>query len=131
MKDSSDYPAFTSHQLSGNILHITLKKVKKLMAKDVEDIYECFRLHGGDNGVFVIVSFSGFIPPSDDAMIEAKKQSNQKYVNAMVYVISSAAPRLGVKFFMNFYKPKYSTDIFATQKQAMDWILKEKKKQGK
>lgn len=129
MKDKCDFPAFVATRIQSNILHVSLKKIKKLTVKDVEDIYGYFRICGGENGVFVIVSFSGFIPPSEEAMIAAKKQSNQKYVNAMAYVISSAAPRLGVKFFMNFYRPKYPTDIFATQKEALNWILKEKKKQ--
>jgi hypothetical protein len=128
MKDLCDFPAFTAHRIPDNILHIALKKVKKLTAPDVSQIYDCYKEFNGDAGAFVLVTFAGYIPLSDEAMAEANKLQNQKYIRAMAYVIKSSALRIGAKFFMNFYKPKYPTDIFGTKAEAMAWLFREQKK---
>jgi hypothetical protein len=128
MKDLCDFPAFTAHLLQNNILHIALKKVKKLTALDVSQIYDCYKKFNDGEGVFVLVTFAGYIPLSDEAMEEANKLQNQKYIRAMAYVIESSALRIGAKFFMNFYKPKYPTDIFGTKPKAIAWLVKEQKK---
>jgi hypothetical protein len=130
MKDTWDFPAFTAHQLPSNVLHIALKKVKKLTSADVSQMYDCYKKYNGSRGAFVLVTFSGYFPLSDDAMIEANKPQNQKIVKAMAYVIKSSALRIGAKFFMNFYKPKYSSSVFGTKPEAITWLLKEQENQS-
>ena len=129
MKDSCDFPAFSGQRILDNIIHIEMKKVKELTSSDVETLYDCFEKCGGEKGVFVLVTFMGYIPMSDDAMAEAKKQENQKFVKATCFVIKSTALRVGIKFFMNFYKPKHKMNILATKEEGIAWLKKEKKLQ--
>lgn len=129
MKDHCEFPAFEGHRIQDNIIHIELKKIKKMTAEDVMQMYDCFEKCGGENGVYVLVSFKGYVPMSDEAMDEAKKQESQKFVKATAFVIKTAALRVGIKFFMNFYKPKRPMSIFGKKDEALVWLKKEKKMQ--
>lgn len=129
MKDHCEFPAFEGHRIHDNIIHIELKKVKKLTAEDVRQIYDCYEKCGGKNGVFVMVSFKGYFPLSDEAMGEAKKLEKLNYVKATAYVVKSSSFRLGIKFFMNFYKPNRPMNIFGKREDALAWLKKEKKRQ--
>ena len=127
MKDHCEFPAFEGHRIQDNIIHIKLKKVKKMTAEDVTQIYDCFEKCEGANGVYVLVSFKGYVPMSDEAMHEAKKQESQRFVRATAFVIKTAALRVGIKFFMNFYKPKHPMNIFGKKDEAVVWLKKMKK----
>lgn len=128
MKEKCDFPAFVATELDANILHINMKKVKKLTSSDVSQIYDCYRKFKNQDGVLVLVTFDGYFPMSSDAMNEASRLQNQKIVRGMAYVIRSTALRVGAKFFMTFYKPTYPTDIFATKTKAVAWLKKQKRK---
>ena len=132
MKDSCDFPAFSGQRIQDNIVLIEVKKIKQMTAADVTQIYDCFKECGGEEGVFVMVTFKGYIPLSDDAMEEAKKQAsqNQKTVRATSFVIKSAAFRISIKFFMNFYKPKNKMHICGSKEESLAWLKKEKKLQA-
>lgn len=129
MKNHCEFPAFEGHRIQDNIIHIELKKIKKMTAEDVLQMYDCFEKCGEKNGVYVLVSFKGFVPMSDEAMDEAKKREIQKLVKATAFLIKTAALRVGIKFFMNFYKPKRPMNIFGKKDEAVAWLKKEKKKQ--
>ncbi len=126
MKDTCEYPSFIGHRIQDNIVFIELKKIKKMTAQDVSEIFECFQKCGNEYGVYVLVTFKGYIPLSDEAMEEAQKEENRRIVKATAFVIKSTALRLGIKFFMNFYKPKQSINIFGTKEEAIIWLKKEK-----
>ncbi len=132
MKDSCDFPAFSGQRIQDNIVLIELKKIKQITSVDVAQIYDCFKECGGEQGVFVMVTFKGYIPMSDDAMAEAKKQGNEnkKTVRATSFVIKSTAFRLGINFFVNFYKPKHKIHICGTKEESLAWLKKEKKLQA-
>ena len=128
MKDQRDFPAFTGCQIEDNIVHIQMKKVKKLTGEDVAQVYDCFKECGGAEGVFVLITFKGYIPMSDEAMAEAKRNPFQKNVHANAYVIQTAAFRVAIKFFMTFYKPKQPIYICDSKAEGIAW-LKQKKKE--
>ena len=128
MKDTCDFPAFTAHCLEGNILHIDMKKINELTAKDVEQIYECHQKIGNGKKVYAFVTFQGYIPLSDEAMAAAKKNKMEVIHAASAYVVSNFALRIGVSFFMNFHKPKYPTHICGTKAEAISWLKQEKLK---
>ena len=127
MKETYDFPAFTAYCLEDDILHIELKKVKKLTAKDVEDIFSCHEKIGSGNKVYVLVTFNGFIPLSDEAMAEAKKQGKRNLQAGTAYVVHNFALRMGINFFMNFYKPKYPMTIVPSKAAALSWLKLQKK----
>ena len=127
MKNSCEFDSFSAHCLDVDILHIDFKKVKKLRAQDVEDIYVCHRKLGNGNKIYVLVTFRGFVPMSDEAMAEAKKQGKDEVQAAVAYVIKNFASRMGLKFFMNFYKPKYPINVTATKSEALAWLKKQKR----
>jgi len=131
MKDHCEFPSFEGHRIQDNIIHIELKKIKKMTAEDVAQMYDCFEKCGGENGVYVLVSFKGYVPMSNEAMDEAKKQESQKFVRATAFVIKTAALRVGIKFFMNFYKPKRPMNIFGKKDEAVAWLKKERIKEMK
>lgn len=122
-----DFPAFTAYYLEDDILHIDLKKVKKLTGQDVEQIFSCYKGIGKGKKVYALVTFQGFIPMSDDAMVEAKKQSKKALQGAGAYVVNNFAIRMSIKFFMNFYKPKYPINICSTKSEAISWLKQQKK----
>lgn len=70
------------------------------------------------------VSFSDYIAPSEEAQREANKQENKKYVRGMAYVIDNSALRIMAKFFVNFYRPAYSSNFFSSKEQALNWLKK-------
>lgn len=127
MKDTCEFSAFTAYCLSDNILHIELKKVKKLVAKDIAEIYSCHEKMGDTSNLRVLVTFQGFIPMSDDAMAEAKKQSKKSAQAATAYVVHNFALRMGIKFFMNFYKPKYPIHVSSAKSDAIKWLKKQRR----
>ena len=128
MKDSCDFPAFTAYCLGEQMLHIDMKKVKKLTALDVEQIYSCHEKIANGKKVYRLITFHGFIPMSDDAMAEAKKQSKRKMEGASAFVVSNFALRMSINFFMSFYKPQYPINICATKAEAVKWLTSVKKK---
>ena len=128
MKDQCDFPAFTGYRIEDNIIHIEMKKVKKLISDDVVQIYDCFEKCGREKGVFVLITFKGYIPMSDEAMNEAKRNKLQKNVHANAFVIQTAAFRVAIKFFMTFYKPKQPIYICDSKAEGIAW-LKQKKKE--
>jgi hypothetical protein len=123
MRDFCEYSAFSAERIDDNILHVNLRKVKKLTSEDVALMYKCFK-ECSPGGVYVIVTFSGYMPLSEEAMDEAKKPANQKHIKAMAYVIRSSALRIMAKFFMNFYRPNYKSGIFNTKSEALVWVKK-------
>lgn len=127
MKDKCDFPAFTGYRLDDRMLHVEFKKVKKITADDVSQIFECYGKVGEGKKVFVMVSFNGFIPMSNDAMAEAKKQGKRNRNAATAYVVTNAAVRMGINFFMNFYRPKYPINISKTKSEAIAWLHAQKK----
>lgn len=127
IKDICEFSAFTAYCLEHNILHIELKKVKKLVSKDIEEIYSCHEKMGDKNDLRLLVTFQGFIPMSDDAMAEAKKQSKKSIQAATAYVVHNFALRMGIKFFMNFYKPKYPIYVSSSKADAIKWLKNQKK----
>lgn len=127
MKEKCDFPAFTAHRLEEDMLYIELKKVKQLTATDVEQIYNCYEEIGNGKKVFVLVTFKGFVPMSDGAMKEAKKQSKKNAQAAVAYVVGNVALRLGINFFMNFYKPPFPIHISKTKAAAISWLNAQKK----
>lgn len=127
MKEKCDFPAFTAYRLDACVLHVELKKVKKLTAKDVTQIFECYDKVGGGKKVYVLVTFNGFIPMSNDAMAEAKKQSKKNRSAATAYVVANVALRMGINFFMNFYRPSFPISIFRTKTDALAWLDAQKK----
>ena len=122
MKDQCDFPAFTAYRLGDDMVHIEMKKVKELTGADVEQIYSCHKKIGEGRKVYVLVTFAGYIPMSDDAMAQAKKSESVNLQGATAYVINSFAMRIGAKFFMNFHKPKYPTNIFSKKDGAIAWL---------
>ena len=129
MKEQCDFPAFTAYRLEENMLHVEMKKVKELTSRDVEQIYECHHKIGNGNKVYVLVTFQGYIPMSDEAMTQAKKNSSVDQITAATaYVVKNIALRISVKFFMNFYKPKHPMTIWGTKQEAIAWLKLEKKK---
>jgi len=130
MKDTCDFNAFTGHRIHDNLIHIEFKKIKKLTSLDVSQVYECFEKFGSEHGVYVMATFKGYIPLSDEAMAEAKKKKNEKYVKATAFVIRTIAFRVGIKFFINFFKPKHKINILGTKVDAIAWLKKEREMQG-
>lgn len=128
MKDKCDFPAFTSYRLPDGIIHIDLKKVKKLGAQDIKDMFDCFEKGGSKTGAYVLVTFNGFIPLSEDAMAEAKIQGKKNLQAATAYVVGNSAIRVGVNFFMNFYKPGYPILITKTKEEGIVQLNDLKKK---
>ncbi len=129
MKDKCDFPAFTGYRLGEGMLHVEFKKVKKLTAEDIRQVFECHEKVGNGNKVYVLVTFSGCIPMSNDAMAEAKKQ-NERSANtsaATSYVVGNVVLRLGINFFMNFYKPKHPINISRNKAEALAWLTAMKK----
>jgi hypothetical protein len=126
MKETCDFPAFTAHRLGDEVLHIEMKKVKKLFGKDVEQIYDCHLKIGKGKDIYLLVTFQGYIPMSDDAMAEAKKQGKSHKQAAAAYVVENSAIRMGIKFFINFYKPNYPIIISAKKSEAISWLLQQK-----
>ena len=127
MKDTCDFSAFTAYCLENNILHIEFKKVKKLAAKDVEEVFSCYDKIGKGKKVYSLVTFKSFIPMSDEAMQEAKKQNKKNLSGAAVYVVHNFALRMSIKFFMNFYKPKHPINITPTKSEAISWLKQQMK----
>ncbi|MEK6614906.1 MAG: hypothetical protein AABZ32_02170 [Bacteroidota bacterium] len=128
MKDQCDFPAFYVERIQENILHITIKKVKKLVSEDISQMYACYKEFSSKYGVYVILTFPKFLPICEDAMRAAKKKSNQKYVKAIAYVVSSAAVKAGANFFLKTFKPNYQSAIFNTKSEALSWVRKIKRK---
>jgi hypothetical protein len=128
MKEQCDFPAFTAYCLEENILHTEMKNVKELSAKDVEQINDCYLKIGNGKKVYVLVTFQGFIPLSDKAMKAANENKVQNMRGATAYVVDNLAQRLGVRFFMSFYKHKFPIAIFGTKDKAITWLRQEKKK---
>lgn len=131
MKEQCDFPAFTAYCLEDNILHTAMKNVKELSAKDVEQIHDCYLKIGNGNKVYVLVTFQGYIPMSDEAMEMANKNKAQNIHGATAYVVGNLAIRIGIRFFMNFHKHKYPVTIFGTMPEAISWLRQEKKKNMK
>lgn len=127
MKEKCDFPAFTGYRLGPNLLHVDFKKVKKLTAEDVLQVFGCYDKVGDGKMVYVLVTFNGFIPMSNDAMAEAKKLSKEKSNAATAYVVGNVALRLGINFFMNFYRPAYPVSISRTKAEALAWLEAQKK----
>ncbi len=67
---------------------------------------------------------------SDEAMKEAKRKSKNRTEGASSYVVNNFALRVGIKFFMNFYKPRHAINICKSKAEAIAWLKKEKKRQG-
>ena len=128
MKDQCDFPAFTAYCLEDNILHVEMKKINQLTEKDVEQIFECHEKIGNGTPAYVLVTFAGYIPMSDEAMAYSKKRSKETPTAATSYVVNNFALRIGVKFFMNFHKPKYPINICGSKEEAISWLRQEKKK---
>ena len=131
MKEQFDFPAFTGYRIEDNIVHIAFKKINELKASDVAEVFECFEKCGAENGVYVMITFNGYIPLSDEAMGEAKGNKAQKNVRANAFIVKSFALRIGIKFFMNFYKPKHSIYICGEKPEALAWLKQERKKNMK
>lgn len=131
MKEKCDFPAFTGHRLDDDMIHIEFKKIKKLTAEDVGQIFDCHEKVGSGKKVYVLVTFSGFIPMSNDAMEEAKKQNKRNTNAATAYVVGNVALRLGINFFMNFYKPKHPIHIAKTKSAGLNWLYAQKKEAKK
>ena len=131
MKQQCDFPAFTAYRLDDDMVHIELKKVKELTKGDVEEIYNCHKKIGEGRKVYVMVTFSGYIPMSDEAMAQAKKSNTDKMHAATAYVVKNIALRVGIKFFMAFYKPKHSINICSNKSEAIAWLKQERKKNMK
>jgi len=128
MKEQCDFPAFTAYRLDEDMVHIALKKIKQLTALDVQQIYSCHDKMGNGKRVYVLATFEGFIPLSDDAMVEAKKEGKRSPQAATACVVNNYALRVAIKFFMNFYKPDYPIHISSTKKEAIAWLKQQKKK---
>jgi len=131
MKEQCDFPAFTAYRLEENILHIEIKKIKELSAKDVEQINDCHYKIGNGNKVYVLVTFQGFVPMNDEVIETAAKNRAQKIHGATAYVVDDSALRIGVRFFKIFHKPKYPIAIFGNKSEAVFWLRQEKKKNEK
>lgn len=129
--DECDFPAFKAYCLEDYILHIEFKKIKELNAKDVEQVYECHKKIGGSKDAYVLVTFSGYIPLSDEAMTYAKKKSKESPSAATAYVVKNFALRIGIKFFMNFYKPGNLINICTSKAEGISWLKSQKKKMRK
>jgi len=127
MKESGDFPAFTGHCIDDGMLHIAMKKVKRLTSKDIQQIYDFLQKGSGGKKIYVLITFQGFIPMSDDAMVEAKRQGKNGFQAAGAYVVKNLALRIGIKFFLNFYKPRYPINILGTKAEAIAWLQKQKK----
>lgn len=127
MKEKCDFPAFTAYRVDEDMLHIEFKKVKKLTAEDVSQVFECYGKVGNGKKVYSLVTFNGFIPMSDDAMAEAKKQNRKNSQAAAAYVVTNVALRLGINFFMNFYSPKYPINISKSKTEAIAWLNAQKR----
>lgn len=130
MHHQYDFPAFAAYRLDDNMVHIEMKKIKKLTGEDVEQIYDCHKKIGEGRKVYVLVTFSGYIPISDEAMTQAKKSSKQEIQAATAYVVNNFALRIGVKFFINFYKPKYPINICGNKAEGISWLKQEKARVG-
>jgi hypothetical protein len=128
MKEQCDFPAFTAYRLEENILHIEMKKVNGLSAKDVWQINDCHLKIANGSKIYLLVTFQGFIPLSDEAMKVANKNKAQNIHGATAYVVDNLAIRIGIKFFMNFHKHKYPVTIFGTKPEAIRWLRQEKRK---
>ena len=122
MKKQFDYAAFTAYVLEENILHIEMKKIKELSAKDIEQINDCFHEIGNGKKVYVLVTFLDFISISDEAIRFAIKNNIQKIIGAVVYVVDNLGIQIGVKFFINFHKRNYPINIFETKSEAILWL---------
>ena len=128
MKNTCEFPAFTAYLLENYMVHIEFKKVKKLSAQDVQEVFNCHKKIGQGKKVFVLVTFSGFIPMSDEAMEQAKKNAAAELQAATAYVVNNVALRMSIKFFMNFYKPKHPITISGSKAEALVWLKQEKRK---
>ena len=128
MRDSCDFSAFTAHCLEDNILHLDFKKIKNLTAKDVQEVFTCYEKIGSGSKIYALVTFNGFIPMSDDAMAEAKKQSKRNLQAATAFVVRNFALRMSINFFAKFYMQSYPITITATIPEGISWLKHQKKK---
>lgn len=122
-----EYKAFNASKIEAGLIHIVFKKVKKLTRNDVKEIHDCYKQLASNKGLYVIISFSGFIPMSEEAMQEGKRLEQISKVNATAYVFKNAAMRLAFKFFHTFYRPKRKISVFKSKEEALKWLRKLKK----
>jgi hypothetical protein len=128
MKEQYEFPSFTAYPIEENILHIEMKSVDKLSAKDIEEMNDCFLRAGNGSKVFLLVTFRGFIQSSDKVIKAAIKKRDLNIHGAKAYVVDNLALRLGINFFKNFHKHSSPISVFSDKDKAISWLRKEKSK---
>jgi len=121
MKEKIDHKAFTAHLFEEGIVRMDIKAVENLTADDVQKMYDTYLKLGNGKKVRILATCNKYIPLSKEAMQYAKANSG-KYISATAMVISNNVNRIGIKFFMNFYKPKHPFGVFSNTNEATKWL---------
>lgn len=130
MKKKYTSPSYTLTVIESCLLHLEFKKDKMLSAVDVNKLFTIYKKNLKRKKLFMMITFKGFLPLSDEAMARAVNKRIAKMHAASAFVIKRNFHRMGMDFFLNFYKPSYPIRIFSTNTAALAWLRKQKRLEG-
>lgn len=119
-----DHTSFVASLRSDGIVYFEMKDIEDYTIEIVDAQTNALFEFGNGKKFPIMVTFTSYNSPNDKTMKYASEEKNIKYTKAAAVIVDSLALRLGTNFYMNFFKPKVSTKLFASTDEAIKWLKK-------
>jgi len=117
-------PSYSAYLRSDGIVHFELKDIKDYTIEIVNSQTETLKEFGGGKQLSILMTFVSYNSPNDETMKYASKKENIRFAKAIAVVVDSLSMRLGVNFFLTFFRPELPTQLFNSKDTAIEWLRK-------
>lgn len=118
-----EHPAFTAYLRQDGIVHFVMKEIEDYSLGILSEQLSLVNEFGKGKKMPVLLTINDYSSPNEETMqYAAKKEEANKELKAVAVVVDSFALRLGTNFYIKFFKPKISTKLFNSEKDAVLWL---------
>lgn len=104
------------------IVQMDMKEVDEFLLQDAIDCAEIIKRLASTKKVRVLSSINYYVTMDKDVREFWASEHLESYISCEAFVVENVSMKMITKFYILFNKPKRPSQIFSTEKSALNWL---------